>query len=216
MANISHLVKPITLRTCVGLYDQIRPQWPHLFRKSPPNGSELTIDYVDTANNRPNKVFNKTILAIHGVPGNLSHFSQLIQHFDGTGTRVIVPNMPDFRHSRENGFWHTTPEKVTFVKDFLKMLKVDRIDCLVAHSFGIQTIGALWEKVCHLVILPNSTHRMQHKSLQGSKPHSYCKIPFSDSTTGHSHNTECSITSCDACVGCVLSSSDSTLIHILI
>src|SRR5699024_7147099 len=98
---------------------------------------------------RPKSDFTKTVVAVHGAPGNHANFKQLIEHYRGSKTRVIVPNLPDFSHTRStNGvFWHTTPERVTFLKDFLGNLQVDRIDCLVAHSFGIQTIGALWNEV---------------------------------------------------------------------
>jgi len=145
------LVQPITLRTCVGLYPELRKIWPDLYPKSAPiEGIDLTVDYADTATEfPPGTHFDKTIVAVHGNPGYLIHFEQLLERFRGSRIRVVVPNLPNFGHTRSSGlvFWHSTAEKVTFLKDFLKRLQIDKIDCLVGHSFAIQTVAALWENV---------------------------------------------------------------------
>ena len=145
-----NLVRPITVRTCVNLYPKLRELFPGQYpRKAPVEGLDLTVDYADTALESPQKAFDKTILAIHGNPGYLHHFNQLISHYRGSRVRVIVPNLPDFSHTRSSGniFWHSTPEKVAFVKDFLGKIGVDKIDCLIGHSFGIQTVGGLLDEV---------------------------------------------------------------------
>lgn len=142
-----NLVKQITLKTCVGIYDELRKKKPKFFRHAPNDGLELTIDYVDTINDNTNTI-TKIIVAVHGLPGTYLHFDKLIDSYRNTNVRVIVPNLPDFSHTRKTkSFWHTTKEKATFLKDFLHQLNITTIDCLVCHSFGIQTIAAIWDEV---------------------------------------------------------------------
>src|SRR5699024_1106578 len=120
----------------------LQQRHPHIFPlKVPTDGVELTVNYADTANqgSRSPSEFQRTIVALHGTPGHIEHFDQLLVHYRATRTRVIVPNFPDFSHTRSTGlFWHTTEEKVAFLKSFLEQLDVKKIDCLLAHSMGFQ------------------------------------------------------------------------------
>lgn len=142
----SDFIKRIKVKTCEGIYDELRKSEPEFYCDAPSEGVELEVDYVDTW--KEGKQFDKAIVAIHGVPGYYDHFNQLIHHYLDTSVRVIVPNLPDFSHTREtNAFWHSTKEKVQFLRDFLVNLKIKTIDCLISHSFGIQTNAALWENV---------------------------------------------------------------------
>ena len=149
----STLVKTITIKTCVGIYNDQMKQWrPDFYRYATNDGLELTINYVDTliVNNDDddNDHFEKTIVAIHGVPGYYTHFDKLVEYYRNTNVRVIVPNLPDFSHTRKTRtFWHTSIEKSTFLKDFLNKLNVKTIDCLICHSFGAQTAAAICENV---------------------------------------------------------------------
>lgn len=144
------LVKPITVRTCVGIYDRLREITPRHYRNSPQEGLDLTVQYFDSANDpkRSRNSFTKTVVAVHGTYGYLTHFDRLISHFreNQQSVRVIVPNLPDFAHTRatKGAFWHSSVEKAAFLKDFLHKLEVDQIDCLLSHSMGIQTTAALW------------------------------------------------------------------------
>lgn len=142
------LIRTITVRTCVGIYDDLRKQQPKYYRKAPDDGIDLTIEYVDTVHDAEGSSFDKTVVAIHGLPGNFSHFDRLIEFYRKTNTRVIVPNLPDFSHTRQNkSFWHSNQEKAIFIKDFLSKLNISIVDCLISHSYGCQTIAALWEEV---------------------------------------------------------------------
>ncbi|KAH9416896.1 hypothetical protein DERP_013867 [Dermatophagoides pteronyssinus] len=147
----STLVKTITIKTCVGIYNDQMKQWrPDFYRYATNDGLELTINYVDTliVNNDDDNDdhFEKTIVAIHGVPGYYTHFDKLVEYYRNTNVRVIVPNLPDFSHTRKTRtFWHTSIEKSTFLKDFLNKLNVKTIDCLICHSFGAQTAAAICE-----------------------------------------------------------------------
>jgi len=151
--DITRLLRPITVRVGANfLYPRLQHLYPDKYPlKTPSSGIELTVQYADTAVDRDkSKAFDKTILAIHGTPGYLTHFDQLLQHYrTSERIRVIVPNLPDFAHTRSSGnvFWHTVPEKVSFLKSFLAQLGVSRVDCLVAHSMGFQSVSGLFENV---------------------------------------------------------------------
>ncbi|OTF80448.1 hypothetical protein BLA29_015334, partial [Euroglyphus maynei] len=66
------LVKTMTIKTCVGVYDDQMKRWrPDFYRHATNDGLELTIDYVDTLiddDDNDNDQFDKIIVAIHGVP----------------------------------------------------------------------------------------------------------------------------------------------------
>lgn len=143
----TELVHTITVRTCVGIYDELKVTRPEFFGNAPSEGVDVTVDYADTW--QEGKQFDKVIVAVHGAPGKYNHFYQLIEYYRNTNVRVIAPNLPDFSHTRETkSFWHTTKEKTMFIKDFLAKLDINEIDCLISHSFGFQTIAGFWENVC--------------------------------------------------------------------
>lgn len=148
----TELVKSARVATGVGIYQQLQQLRPEVYQFAPPEGLELTVDYADTASE--GQEFEKVIVAVHGCPGYYTNFDRLIEHFRHSKVRVIAPNLPDFSHTRSTQtFWHSTAEKALFLKDFLRQLGVTTIDCLVSHSFGIQTIAALWEDVSHSLTL---------------------------------------------------------------
>lgn len=148
----TELVKSAKVTTGVGIYQQLQQLRPQVYQfETPPESVQLDVDYADTAcltEEEGEQTFEKVVVAVHGCPGNYTNFDRLIEHFRHSNVRVIAPNLPDFSHTRATRtFWHSTPEKVLFLKDFLRQLGVTTIDCLVSHSFGIQTIAALWEDV---------------------------------------------------------------------
>lgn len=143
-----HFVKTITVRTCVGIYDQLRLVRPWLYKNAPNDGLKLTVNYVDTWQNK-NQPYNKIIVAVHGSADTYKTFGKLIEHFSNKNVRVIAPNLPDFGHTilTNYSFWHSSQEKYHFLKDFLHHLDIKTIDCLLGHSAGILPVSALWEKV---------------------------------------------------------------------
>ncbi|KAH9407924.1 hypothetical protein TYRP_011573 [Tyrophagus putrescentiae] len=151
-SSIADLVRPITVTTCVGLYPRLQQKHPRLFPlKVPTGGVQLTVQYADTANcrlKRPGHQHEKTIVAVPGCPGYYAHFDWLLAHYRASPTvRVIALNLPDFSHTRSTGglFGHTAEEKVAFLRDLLRQLSVQSVDCLVAHSMGFHTATGLVE-----------------------------------------------------------------------
>ena len=167
--NKPYSVQSLQIRTCVGIYEQLYKQLPNIYPSSASSnfnkGVDLDIDYVDTTSNNQQQQTNsiKTIVAIHGIYGYHNHFDRLIKYFTNlnskstTPVRVIVPNLPDFQHTRTSGgiYWNSTEERLCFMIDLLKHLKVSQIDCLVCHSSGIQTALAMWEASNSNSINPN-------------------------------------------------------------
>lgn len=130
---LSSLVRPITVRTCVGLYPRLHRLNPDLYSAQAPEGLDLTVDYLDTAlcfdshlkppesasfnlaassttslssssSEEKKPVRVKTILAVPGSGGNYTHFAQLVEHFKGRpDVRLLAPNLPDFSHTRQSG-----------------------------------------------------------------------------------------------------------------
>ena len=145
-------IKTIEFKTCGQLYEKLKKK-NKLYKNSPSDGLPVYVEYVDTLDVSDSSDSDvKTIVAIHGNPGNLEHFNGLIDYFESienkTKVRVIVPNMPDFNITRKTmAFWHSNEEMSQFIRDFLKAINVSTIDCFVSHSVGIHPISLIWSDV---------------------------------------------------------------------
>ncbi len=169
-SSSASLIKPITVHVGAGNHlhypklQSLHPNIPYPLKLVPTEegeeGVKLTVQVADSANDRKHLVknrstFDQTVVALHGTPGYLQHFDALFAEYQhrkksnsSRSVRLIAPNFPDFSHTRSTGglFWHTTEEKVAFLRDLLfNRLQVTTIDCLVAHSAGAQTALALAE-----------------------------------------------------------------------
>lgn len=162
---LSALVRPITVRTGVGLYPSLVRANPQLYAAAKDNteGLDLTVDYLDTAtwarhphrdspssSSSPSSSKNppqKTILAIPGTGGHYGNYSGLVEHFrrHRPEVRLLAPNLPDFGHTRNGGriFWHSNAELVAFLRDFLAALDVRTVDVALAHSMAIHRLLGL-------------------------------------------------------------------------
>lgn len=148
--SLTSITSPITVQTCTNIYPHLLKTSPvsYLYRKTSLSGFDLQTTYADSALTcHDPSHFDRTVVAVHGVYGFFSHFERLFKHFHGSKVRVVGVNMPDFRHTLEHGYWHSTTENSTFLTDFLLKLKINKIDCLVTHSSGILTTSDLWGKV---------------------------------------------------------------------
>lgn len=133
----------ISLTVCQSLYAGAGPRDKWFLRSGPKSGLPLNINCVDT---KPDDPTRPTLVALHGCPGSHLDFIKLIEHF-GPEYRVIVPNFPDFSVTDStNHFWHSAQEKAQFIRDVLRVLRVNRINCLVAHSSAIFPASYLWLK----------------------------------------------------------------------
>nr|XP_027198498.1 uncharacterized protein LOC113792767 [Dermatophagoides pteronyssinus] len=142
----SEYIKTIKFRTCINVYDELRLRYRQFYRRSPIQGVDITINYVDT---QPNQKPKKTIVALHGLADSFRTFNLLFHHFQfRSDVRLVMPNFPDFSQTRATKFkfWHSSDEKYHLLQDLFRNLNVDTIDCLVTHSFGGQPASVLLEK----------------------------------------------------------------------
>ncbi len=161
--STNSLIKTIRFKTCGQLFDELRQKEPKLYRNSPSNGLTVDVEYVDTFGDNIETNECKTIVAIHGIPGHHKHFNELIDYFSKSKVRVIVPNLPDFSLTRQSmSFWHTTEERAQFIRDFLKALNLNKIDCLICHSAGVHPISLLWSHVRNVQFLNHKKNFSQN------------------------------------------------------
>ncbi|GBM64093.1 hypothetical protein AVEN_74398-1 [Araneus ventricosus] len=139
--NLNFPEKTVTVYSCENIYDKWKKD--RTFNRIPKSGVYATMRYIDTFEECEvsNDKRRKTVLCIHGIPGNYGIFSYLIKALSDNGIRVIVPTFPQSlfmpgKYQKEL-FRHSLEEKTQVFKDFLKAIKVSEVDCIVAHSSGI-------------------------------------------------------------------------------
>lgn len=82
----------------------------------------------------------RSVLMLHGTPGNYQHFNQLIAHLTGQGVRVIAPNFPDISLTRQSKYFrHSPEEKAEYIKTLAATIGVTDYDCMLTHSSGVYT-----------------------------------------------------------------------------
>lgn len=84
--------KKVTITTCKNIYSD-PAQARYIFKKCPPNGISIDVDYLDTNSGDVDQK-RPTILAVHGAPGNYNDYSAVIERFKEKGFRVVAPNFP--------------------------------------------------------------------------------------------------------------------------
>ncbi|XP_015903276.1 uncharacterized protein [Parasteatoda tepidariorum] len=166
--------KTVTIYTCENIYNEWKKDG--TFYKIPESGVFAKIDYIDTGVNKT--AFEKppkTVLCIHGIPGNYSVFNHLINDLSNEGVRVIVPSFPASlylpgKHKKEL-FRHTVEEKTQVFKDFLKAIDVKNLDAIISHSSAVYP-------ALHLVLDPDLKVKCQvlfntggHKKTVAMRPY---------------------------------------------
>ncbi|XP_054722145.1 uncharacterized protein LOC129231795 [Uloborus diversus] len=135
--------RTVTVYTCQHIYEKWRKDKSFIY--IPQHGVFATVTYIDTHGLRfdinPEKP-PKTVMFIHGIPGNYRVFTRLINELSRKGFRVIVPTFPATLYlpglsGEDQLFRHTVEEKAQVFKDFLKALQISKLDCIIAHSSAI-------------------------------------------------------------------------------
>lgn len=83
-----------TVFTCETLYEKWKKE--RTIFKIPESGVYADITYIDTIDHfeKTGTVPTKTVMCIHGIPGNYGVFSYIIKDLTEEGVRVIVPTFP--------------------------------------------------------------------------------------------------------------------------
>ncbi len=86
--------KKITVFTCENVYDKWKKE--QKVFKLPESGVHAEISYIDTLDffEKNGSKPAKTVLCIHGIPGNYGVFNYLIKDLTAEGVRVVVPTFP--------------------------------------------------------------------------------------------------------------------------
>ncbi|KAF8791126.1 uncharacterized protein LOC129961012 [Argiope bruennichi] len=139
--NLNFPEKTVTVYSCENIYDKWKKE--RTFYRIPKSGIYATMRYIDTLEQteKTKGKRQKTVLIIHGIPGNYGIFSSLIKALSDNGVRVVVPTFPQTlflpgKYQKEL-FRHSLEEKTQVFKDFLKAAKVSEVDCIISHSSGI-------------------------------------------------------------------------------
>lgn len=129
----------VKVHTCSQLYQEWR-KWKPGYQNAPAEGVEVELGYMHTGLDKPaaQREGRPTVLLLHGAPGSYRDFTQLVPFLDQQGATVISPRWPDLRLSYRTGtFWHSAEEKTQLLIDFLKAIRISKVDMLVAHSSAI-------------------------------------------------------------------------------
>lgn len=92
--DVGYPERKITVYTCENVYQKWQKEgW--VF-KLPKSGVHAEIAYIDTIEyfNEKGLKPTKTVLCIHGIPGNYGVFNYLIKDLTREGVRVVVPTFP--------------------------------------------------------------------------------------------------------------------------
>lgn len=86
--------KNVSVHTCENVYEKWKKD--QMVYKLPQSGVHAEISYIDTMDyfNEKGTKPTKTVLCIHGIPGNYGVFSYLIKDLTKEGVRVVVPTFP--------------------------------------------------------------------------------------------------------------------------
>ncbi|KAI1304145.1 hypothetical protein HDE_01979 [Halotydeus destructor] len=146
LAVKSHAVYQTQLGPICGqVWRDYREQGFKRYQDAPAQGVSLMAEYYDNAVHVGTST-DKTVLMLHGAPGNYQHFSSLISHLTKRGVRVIAPNFPGFDLTvKSKWFRHSPKEKLEYAKGILSAVGVHQVDAVVTHSSAIYTAVEAWQ-----------------------------------------------------------------------
>ncbi|KAK3102126.1 hypothetical protein FSP39_009021 [Pinctada imbricata] len=105
-------------------------------------GGIYDVCYLDSDPTADFKVTCPTVLAFHESPGTHRDFLKVLTPLAKMGYRVIVPNFPGYgetegmRATMDNLYTGDIHEKLAFIKDFINVLEIPRVDLLVGFGEG--------------------------------------------------------------------------------
>ena len=130
--NINYFVKRVKSNTCVGFYPN---------SESFKNGINYEVEYADTFREEfqtsETSRQHKTILCLHGAPGNFENFHHQLNVLPSMGNfRILAPNFPDYSLTiKTRGlFKHSANERASILVDFLKAIGVNHLDSVISYS----------------------------------------------------------------------------------
>ncbi|KAG8190555.1 hypothetical protein JTE90_014035 [Oedothorax gibbosus] len=126
--------RSVEIATCGQLFEKWRRE--NRFWSVPKSDVHFTVKYVDTGYGTSDQSM-PVVVSLHGSPGSYNDFAPVTSHLYNQGVRVIAPNFPGGNDVQPKVFRHTPEEKSQYIRDFLKALRVPRVDLLLCHSSAL-------------------------------------------------------------------------------
>ncbi|GAB1608397.1 uncharacterized protein LOC115214079 [Argonauta hians] len=114
-----------------------------------PDGFMFDTAYVDSHADSSYNPKLPVILAVHNLRSSHEELVPFLAPLVLKNYRVIAVNLPSSMHTKgvglghDDGFIHTTTENAEFIKDFLKVLKIPKVDVLLGHGTGCYPVVCL-------------------------------------------------------------------------
>lgn len=139
--------KQIEIKACGRLYSELVKSSPILFSGAPKDeGIVFKVDYYDSIDMISCHLQEApTVCLLHGAPGHYEDFASLINSLTIRGIRVVAPNFPDYNATYQYSFRHSPRERLDFLLEFFRAIKVNKIDMLIGHSGAVYTMFELLE-----------------------------------------------------------------------
>ncbi|XP_014772930.1 uncharacterized protein LOC106871135 [Octopus bimaculoides] len=114
-----------------------------------PDGFVFDTGYVDSHAGSPYDPKIPLILAVHNLMSSHEDLIPLLAPLVLKNYRVIAVNLPSSIYTNgvglghDDGFLHSTTENAEFIFDFLKELKIPKVDVLLGHGTGCYPVVRL-------------------------------------------------------------------------
>lgn len=142
--------KIVKINACGELYNELARTKPHLFGTSPKGrGIDFDVQYYDSLDliRYPARVGEAAeppvVCLLHGAPGHYKDFSSLMTYLTAKNIRVVAPNFPDYSATFEHSFRHSSRERLDYLLNFFKAIKLNKIDMMIGHSSAVYTMFEL-------------------------------------------------------------------------
>ncbi|XP_053207122.1 uncharacterized protein LOC128391293 [Panonychus citri] len=124
----------IQVETCSSLYEKWKEEKSWL-SNVPRKGITTEVTYIDTRPDSGNSL--PVVLFLHGAPGSHRDFALTRSRLVKYPIRIICPNFPTYSLTKKKRFGHSDEEKASYILDFLRALKLNRVDMLIGHSSSV-------------------------------------------------------------------------------
>ncbi|XP_052241727.1 uncharacterized protein LOC127851831 [Dreissena polymorpha] len=154
-----------------------------------PDGVQFDVGFVDTSYATTVSKRTPVILGIPSSVGTHEELQSSLLTFAKLGYRVIIPNLPDSQYCRAKSrqesvvFMHSVNERSAFIRDFLREIKVDKVDlCLVNRDSVYSGVHlATYNKgLVQALVLLNPTGIQYTSSMEPVLFHKYFSIFWDD------------------------------------
>lgn len=139
-------IKRMVVNACSDFYKDSSKSKPNPSEATPRDaGIDFEIEYYDSLELLQGETNTQlpVVCLLHGAPGHYKDYTSLINFLTSKGVRVVAPNFPDYSATFQYSFRHSPQERLSYLIEFFKSLKLNRLDMLVGHSSAVYTLFEL-------------------------------------------------------------------------